>query len=60
MVKAMKAGENDEKRKSLSPSKDDDLQTELERVHEEYSIQIYELKSQLESTTEKLHEMELQ
>ena len=59
MVKAMKAGAdaNDEKRKSLSPSKVDD--SELERVHEEYQIQIYELKSSLETATEKLHDLEL-
>lgn len=61
MVRAMKAGESiDEKRKSLSPSKADDLQSELERVHEDYQIQLYELKSQLETATEKLHDYELQ
>lgn len=48
------------RKKGGSPDKGDDAQQEIANLHEEYSIQIYELRGQIEHLQEKVNELELQ
>ncbi len=49
----------DNKKKNISPSKVEALQTEMSRLQDSHQAEVNDLKAQIEFFQEKIHELEL-